>query len=399
MAHYALCWELGSGLGHLAALSALGRQLRLRGHEVSCLLPPACAADVALAAGLQVRHWRAIAAPERPFSLSLNYAGNLLRNGYWHTPTVAARVQHWRDLLLELRPDVVIADHAPAALLASRHMQLPRLALGHGFTLPPAASPMPSLQPWLPLDAARLQASEQSWLDAVNPALSASGGQPLQQVSDLFAGATRWLCIEPELDHYAARSDDCYQGSFADRVWQHGPAPDLPQQPFAFVYMSASNRFLPAVLQTLQARGHTVVAYMPGADKLSGIDKAMPAGTWPGMHVLRQPIDLDALQPHCTLAISEGGTYTAASLLKRGIPLLICPRDLEKAVFAWRLQQRGLAQQCNWFSAPGQEAQQLAAAFDRWQTPPALAGFHQQQHQRAPAALHALVQQAEALLA
>lgn len=44
---------------------------------------------------------------------------------------------------------LVIADHAPAALLAARTLGLPAATLDSGFSVPPPETPFPSLRPWL----------------------------------------------------------------------------------------------------------------------------------------------------------------------------------------------------------------------------------------------------------
>lgn len=368
MARIVFCWEIGAGFGHLTPIAELGQALRDRGHEVHALITGAHGVPLLQQCGITSQVVPNRTAPPAAHPVSINYAANLLRNGYWHAPTIAARVGDWSAALDGLGPELLIADHAPAALLASRRRDFPRIVIGNGFTLPPAAAPMPSLQPWLPLTDSQLAAREQQWLQAVNEALSPGGGPLLDSVSSLFEDASRWLCIEPELDHYAAHDGDVYCGSLTATWAVQAETEVLPCSPFVFVYLSWANRFAAAVLTALQESGEPAVAYMVG-------QRPPGVGQFAGIHFLERPIDLAIVADRAARAVTEGGTYTAAFLLKRGVPLIICPRDLEKALLGWRLAQRDLARTCNWFAPPGEELRQIRALLRYEDASPVLAAF------------------------
>lgn len=209
MSHMVFAWEIGSGFGHLTPIAALGDEFRRRGHRVTAIVPdPGRGQEMLAPLGIDVVELPSHPAPERSFPLSINYAANLRRNGFWHGPTVARRVETWRDLLNRLEPDLLFCDHAPGALLASRDAGYPRAAMGTGFTLPPLTTPMTSVQPWLPIPADRLTDTDRNFLDTVNPVIQHVGLAPLTTVASLFDGVERFLCVEPELDHYATRPDE-----------------------------------------------------------------------------------------------------------------------------------------------------------------------------------------------
>ena len=345
MARVVIAWELGAGFGHLVPMAAIGTALRRRGHEVTMMLRPgARGAELLRAPGVAIEEQPAVPAPARTFSLSVNYSANLLRNGFWHSDTVRARVASWRDALVRQAPDLLICDHAPSALLATRGGAYPRVAIGTGFTVPPLAAPMPSLQPWFAWPEARLAEADREWLDAINEALNAGGFIPLDSVASLFEGVNRLLCVEADLDHYAARPGDQFLGTMEPPAASLAPFPSPGPGLYVFVYLSPTNRFLQPVLRGLDQLGWPVIAYVGG----QGAAASLPA--FKRITYLNEPADLSSLGRRCRLAITQGGTMLASFLLKRDVPLLICPEDLEKAVLGFRLSRRGLARTLNWFA-------------------------------------------------
>jgi UDP:flavonoid glycosyltransferase YjiC (YdhE family) len=326
-------------------MAALGGELLRRGWRVSAIIPARSPGRRMLEPlGVEVLDAPEHAAPPHSFPVSINYAANLLRNGYWHGPTLAKRLAGWRGMLDRLNPDLLVADHAPAALLASRRMACTRAAIGNGFTLPPMHSPMPCLQPWLPFSEGRLADVEHSFLATLNPILEDMGISPLSKVSSLYDGVERFLCIEPELDHYPMRKEENY----LDAIEPEAGLPTIPiesEESPVFVYLSAHNRFLNSVLSALRIRKIPTIAYISGTTGLAETEQ-------PGSSIrfLNRLIDLRKLAAHCRLAIIHGGTFTTSLLLKQATKVLICPQDLEKALLAHRLMERDLAWATNWFS-------------------------------------------------
>ena len=189
------CWELGGGFGHLFRLAPIGLELARRGCQVVYAIP-----DVARGAALlqthayRILHAPVWQAPPKEHSLSQTYSKNLLRNGYWHRESLRNQLQGWLALFDDAQPDVILAEHAPSALLAARKAGLPRVAMGTGFSLPPLTAPMPGLQPWFTLPERYLIKSEKEFLECVNPVLRDLGASALTAVADVFEGAIQLLC-------------------------------------------------------------------------------------------------------------------------------------------------------------------------------------------------------------
>jgi hypothetical protein len=128
------------------------------------------------------------------------------------------------------RGRVVLADHAPTAILAARTLDIPVMLFGSGFFAPPPVHPTPNMRPWSPCPAnscSRLTASH--WTN-INAVLEACRKPPLDFLAQLFQVAEDSLLSFPELDHYPARGPARYWGMLPaavaeDSTWPAGARP------------------------------------------------------------------------------------------------------------------------------------------------------------------------------
>ena len=77
-----------------------------------------------------------------------SYADVLRHVGWAEVPVLAALDEAWGSLLDEVRPDVLVAQAAPTALLAARGRNVKIAILGAGYDAPPRATPMPPILFW-----------------------------------------------------------------------------------------------------------------------------------------------------------------------------------------------------------------------------------------------------------
>src|SRR5690348_15509947 len=122
MATILLAWELGAGLGHLQRLRPLAEELLRRGHRVVASLRDIPRAG-AVFGGMQVRLLQApqkLRPPPDEFKPPLTLPHILHNTGFGDDMELAALAGAWRNLLELVRPDAVVFDHSPTALLASR---------------------------------------------------------------------------------------------------------------------------------------------------------------------------------------------------------------------------------------------------------------------------------------
>lgn len=134
-----LCiWELGGGYGHMEKILPLALNLRHRGHEVTFALRDLSLAEIVLGRHgfplLQAPIWiqKVTGLPEPP----LNYGEILHRFGFLDKSGLTGMVKAWLSLFELVKPDLLLIDHAPTALLASMNTGIPRCLVGNGFFSP-----------------------------------------------------------------------------------------------------------------------------------------------------------------------------------------------------------------------------------------------------------------------
>lgn len=327
---------MGGGWGHLVPLRSVAKEFARRGCEVVVLCRDGeKARRIFSGTGIAVEQSPAWTLNKTGFSL--NYAQNLWGNGYWDIEMFGSHFDWWSDRLRALRPGYVLADYAPTALLAALSLNIPRGAMGTGFTLPPMATPMPSLHPWLESPVEALADAEDAVLGTIRSRVPS-----VRSVAGIFQGAERFLTIFPELDHFETRATERYFGPVFGSASGHELAWPDGSGPRVFVYLTASNRCLTELINHLTSLELPVVGHI--RDLPESGRKAMESAT---LRLSGSLLDLDHTVAGCDIAVTQGGLHTSARMLLSGARLLICPEQLEQTLQAYQLNKRGL---CEWVS-------------------------------------------------
>lgn len=326
MATILVTWELGAGLGHLMPLAPIVRRLRRRGHEVFAAVRDLSRIHrVFNASGV-----RYLQAPVKVSETSdrvktpRNFAHILYNCGYSGFDELIASVHAWQNLLEFVKPDVILFDHSPTALLAARKCNAKRVVFGTGFCCPPDIQPLPDFRPWMPDASQQLAEDEAKVLATVNRVLEACHASPLGQLSQLYreVNAT-FLTTFPELDHYRKRSDPEYVG-----VWPSagGALPAWPdgegKRVFAYLHRFPG---LPRLLGALKHSGCPTLVFADGIDVQ--LREQHECST---LRFVEQRLDVAAVADTCDMAVLPGGHGTTAAMLLAGKPLLIICSHLEQ---------------------------------------------------------------------
>jgi glycosyltransferase involved in cell wall biosynthesis/UDP:flavonoid glycosyltransferase YjiC (YdhE family) len=340
------CWELGAGLGHLMQMLPLARGLVEQGHRVFMALNDVAGGETVLA-GCGVCYLAApnagsTASSPRRYRITRSFAHVLANCGWCSEPVLFAVAAAWRNLFRLVRPDLILFDHSPTALLASRGLPARRALIGSGFCCPPDMCPWPQFASErfadLPPDRSRLLQDEQRLVDTANRVAARMKWPRLERMADLYGEVNEnFLTTFPELDHYPQREGVAYWGPMFGTAG--GRAPDWPASKGSgmriFAYLK---RFplLPQVLQTLAREGRSVLAFVDTLD--SGLRERL---NMPNLRLVNQPVNLDKVGRECDLAVLNAGHGTTAQMLLSGCRVLLFPLHLEQSLTARAVSAMG----------------------------------------------------------
>ncbi len=341
-------WELGTGLGHIDRMLSVGRSLRGRGHEPQFLLKDVSRAHLRFGADTAEARWWFAQAPVWLPSLNnapalRNYTVVLAAAGWLNPVGLASLVTAWRAMFELLKPDALVCDHAPTAILAARGLGLPVFSVGNSFELPPAGQNFPPMAFWDAEEHRRCVGQDELLRVAANKALALLGDTPLARLTDLFDGVHRCIMSLPELAHYdqgASASTDIVGPAF---VADLGLAPTWPDaaitrgKPPVFVYVNPANAQFERLMAALKALQWPTLVFAKGMSP----EAAARLGS-PSLRFETQPVRMDAVLHTARLVISHGsvGTVTAAALA--GVPQLALPSHMEQWMVSRRIEQAGV---------------------------------------------------------
>ena len=326
MAKIVFTWELGSGMGHIMPHLFIVKALQTKGHEVIFILR-----DLSLVNFIS-KTCRATCfqAPIRispvinPIKEPLTYAHILYNSGFNDLGVLNGMVEGWRALFKAIKPDLVIFDHSPTALLAARGYAFKKMHMGGGFTIPAHVYPLPNLRLWLKTDSEILQHDEDSILATINKLQHKLKLAPLNQITDLFATEPQVLCTLKELDPYKERKKGNYYGAWMNPVgekplWQDGKGKKV------FAYLKPFPT-LPSLLSTLiELKAPSIVYINSIGDKLKRQFSSSPT-----LRFADKLQDMSKIASQCDFAILHATLNTTINLLLAGKPALHLPLYLEQ---------------------------------------------------------------------
>jgi len=319
-------WELGFGYGHIAHLAPLAKALKARGHRMAVAArnpATAKAAEGAPFAGITVAPlYRPGPRPRRP---TLTYAQVIADGGLTDLPAASKLVEAWLALFRRVGAAAVVAEHAPASLLAAHVARLPAAMIGSGFMVPPATRPLPSLLPWIKVGVAERAQADAAADSVVREVCRAFGAPPLDGVAELLASAQPCLTTWPELDIHGPRPDHTYYGPLGGFAGTARPVWPTGEGPRSFVYFPFDHPRAAELVEALAALGWPTIWHAARAPAIE-----LPAN----IGFSAQPVDMDHMLGEAALIVGRGAHGTACRALMAGRPQLLLPDTLETQLTA-----------------------------------------------------------------
>lgn len=339
MAAVLFAWELGAGMGHLAPHRELLGGLIQRGHTIHV-----AACDLVQAArafdGLVDRFWQCPVSNQRPnqiYQPTLSMAHILHNVGFASADDLCVRTAAWRNLFLAIRPQLLLTEYSPTALVAMRGTVVPKAVLGTGFCLPPNRTPLPAFATLRPLasDVAQLSADEASVVIVINSVLHSQGLPLIGSLADLFHETDlQILTTIRELDHYPDRDRAEYWGLPPERqgVRVDWPASDRRR---VFAYLKPFDT-IGTVLEILNK------LELPSMVACDGLSSELRRQYSSATLAFAPPnVDLTQMAQDCHFAITNANHTTTCRFLLAGKPVMMIPLHLEQELVAEAVLRAG----------------------------------------------------------
>jgi len=345
MARILCAWELGTDLGHLSHLR-LPIQIALQlGHEVYLAarqldhirdvlgdMPVVC---------LQAPFKQKVLAADQ--SAFLSYTHLMARQCFSGVDELEMYLRAWRALFDLVRPDLVLFEHSPTALIASGGYRFKKVLVGSGFSIPPQPpTPSSAFAPFVTtaqtvevLDG--LRSDDIVLLKLINMALARLGAPSLDTLPGIYGQADgQFLMTLPVLDHFGERPGQRYLGVEPTRpqqipLWPPGSGPKV----FGYLHAIPS---LERLLQDLQAAKVCALLHVRGLPPV-----LRDAYTGEHLHFTDQLLDLSKVGEQAAWVINHGNHSTVAAFVRSGVPQLLIPMHQEHFFAALRLVAKGCA--------------------------------------------------------
>jgi UDP:flavonoid glycosyltransferase YjiC (YdhE family) len=333
MARILYSWELGGGLGHLSVIHPVLKSLQQAGHQVGGIVCDPTHADQFLGS-LKIRYARLspTRASKNQLIEPLSTFAHVLHNSVLANRQACLKnCQAIVSLIRDFRPDIVICDHAPATLMATRGTDIPTIVWGTGFTCPPPDIPLPDWRPGRSNDPGKLAADEQATLQLLNKTLHELERPECRQMTDIYSQATATLLTTfVELDHFPHRKNGVCVGTWETIA---GGRPCWPETSGSkvFAYLKPTDK-LPIALAALEKIEVSAIVFSPG-HQAKFADLVVPAN----VSLIDQPVDMQQVALECDVALLNGTHTTVMQMLRAGKPVVSLPLLLEQQLTSERI--------------------------------------------------------------
>lgn len=337
-----VAWELGAGLGHVGRHLELARLLQSRGVNVTFVVKDLIQASVLVGrAGfscMQAPSFRRPQLMQGGASNFLSYADILADLGMADADVCRQLLAAWSRIFTVCKTQLVLIDHAPAALFAAKCHGLKTISLDTGFTRPPLKTPFPCFRPWKDVGEEERLAEEERCLAVLNRLSQGHGQAYFSSLAEAVNPDFPLITSFYELDHYPQRKGGQYIGpthSFNEGTKVHWRG---DRRYRIFVYLRGVPR-LTELLDELMSLNAELIVFSPQLDAAQ-----CERLTLPDRFVSSSPVCVRELLPDCDLVISNGGHGLISACLLFAVNSVVIPLYMEQRLMADCLRRAGVGE-------------------------------------------------------
>lgn len=329
-------WELGAGLGHIIHIRSLARHFLAMECEVFVALRDLTHAGNVFS-GMKIKFLQApfkSGHRAHPIMTPLSFSQLLNNNGFSSATELEELVRPWQTLYELVRPDILLLDNCPIALVAARGLDCLKVTIGVGFSSPPPGEPFGVFTESTPVQQQQMLEDDKHILDNTNRVLETINSDTLVSLDQLFYQniETCFLSL-PEFDHFCAREKSLYYGPVLSKS---GAKPKWPRKSGKKVYVYMKPFANIVQLFKLFSKFHfSFIVYTN--DVPTDVLNLCVA---PNITFLTEPLDLSLVCKQADLAIVNAGHTTLCQFVLAGVPVLMVPLQMEQQMLAVRMRQQ-----------------------------------------------------------
>lgn len=334
-------WELGDGIGHVAPYIRLIRRLEELGHEVFFSMryiehAKTFFKDTKVTI-LQTPHIQQYRDSIIPYIDS--YGVTMNNFGYHNSSFIESLLCVWFNMLDMVKPDLMVCDFSPSALLAARCRGIKTVRIGSSFLSPTNTYPMPNI---FIMQGARYVEPEYITIENavtknINTALENLCYPPIKQLGDIFDADKTITMGFLESDHMVIPDGREYygiiRGSGSEQIeW---PISEDPNSPKIFVY-SRQCETLTTLLLFFKKQNYRVIVRDNILDK--GYKQLFQCEN---IVFTSELLNFERLGQEADLCVTNGNYTTVIEFLLSGCKLLMLPTHGEQTIVSLRLDKGG----------------------------------------------------------
>lgn len=326
--HVVIAWELGAGFGHFALINGLLERLLIKNYKVSLVVQ-----DINLFTGLDLSKVSIYQAPlqkitKNQIEYQCNYSDVLFDLSYHNPELLASHIYAWKCLLSLLKPDLLICNFAPTAVLAAHTLNCNVSNIATGFGLPLLLNPLPALRSWVPEAIEKRKNSDIRLLSSINKACVLLGHKQYKSVSFALETSDKVLITFPELDPYVGRGDLSYWGALFSTISQNKEVWKTPKKTKVIIYLKNNLPKTEFIFNSLLNHDCEVMAYFEGGLIPNFYSKELMQN----ISVVKEALNLELLLKEASCVVCSAGHGLVANSLLHGVPMLLMPTNLEQKI-------------------------------------------------------------------
>ena len=338
--HIVLAWELGAALGHVMGFRGLVTGFLSQGCTVSIVGRNLCSVEK-IFSDLDITYYQSpvfLAEKKERLPATHSYSDIIYDLGYESEGSLMGLVKGWNHLFSLIKPDLIICDHSPTALLSSACLDIPSCTFGNGFFIPPDSELPVLFQKTDKTIQKQVLARYKLVLKSINKVLDSHSKKAISSLYDLFRPATHFLCTFAETDHYSRAHDTVYYGPRSTtnqgRVYTFAP-----QEKVIFAYLQPYTAKLIPLLSALAKLPMRSILYIPRPTD----DVLRLINTHKNLSLTNEHVNVESMFTNTMLLVSNGSHGLVNEALVRGIPAVLFPTQLEQNILAKKLSDQKLA--------------------------------------------------------